>query len=153
MNMNTSKTTVGLAGAAILSLFGGWDRALATLVIFMAIDYITGLIVAGVFKSSPKTQSGALESRAGYKGLFRKGMTLLMVLIATRLDLIMETHFVRDAVVIAYIVNESISIVENAGLMGLPVPQAIIKAIDILKRRSDEKNEIKSENDLERKMR
>ena len=138
MELNFIKGLVGVLGATVASLFGGWDTALATLIIFMAVDYASGIIVAAVFKKSPKTETGTLESRAGFKGLFRKGMTLLIVLIACRLDLIMKTNFIRDAVVIAYIVNETISIVENAGLMGLPVPKAIIKAIDILKRKEDE---------------
>ena len=146
MELNIIKSSIGILGAIITSLFGGWDTALVTLLIFMAIDYISGLIVAAVFKKSPKTETGALESRAGFKGLFRKGMTLLIVLIACRLDLIMHTTFIRDAVVIAYIVNESISIIENAGLMGIPVPKAIIKAIDILKRKEDEKEADKKEN-------
>lgn len=71
---NFIKAVIGIIGATITSLFGGWDTALSTLLIFMAIDYVTGLIVTGVFKKSPKTETGALESRVGYKGLFRKGM-------------------------------------------------------------------------------
>ena len=130
-------TTIGIVGSFIASLFGGWDAALTTLVIFMGIDYVTGLIVAGVFHNSGKTESGALESRAGWKGLCRKGMTLLIVLIACRLDLIMNTNFVRDAVVIGYIANETISIVENAGLMGLPIPSAITKAIEVLTKKKE----------------
>ena len=145
MELNVIKAVIGILGASIASLFGGWDTAMVTLLIFMAIDYISGLIVAAVFKKSPKTETGALESRAGFKGLFRKGMTLLIVLIACRLDLVMHTNFIRDAVVIAYIVNESISIIENTGLMGIPVPKAIIKAIDILKRKEDEKETNKKE--------
>lgn len=67
---------IGIVGGAIASLLGGWDTALQTLIIFMAIDYITGLIVAGVFHTSPKTKTGTLESRAGWKGLCRKGVSL-----------------------------------------------------------------------------
>ena len=134
-------TIFGLIGSFIASLFGGWDAALTTLVIFMGIDYVTGLIVAGVFHNSGKTESGALESRAGWKGLCRKGMTLLIVLIACRLDLIMNTNFVRDAVVIGYIANETISIVENAGLMGLPIPSAITKAIEVLTKKNEKEGE------------
>lgn len=145
MELNFMKGFIGIIGALVASLFGGWDTALVTLLIFMAIDYSSGLIVAAVFKKSPKTETGTLESRAGFKGLFRKGMILLIVLIACRLDLVMHTNFIRDAVVIAYIVNESISITENAGLMGIPVPKAIIKAIDILKRKEDEKETDKKE--------
>ena len=129
---------VGALGAAFASLFGGWDAALQTLIIFMAIDYITGLIVAGVFHTSPKSRTGALESRAGWKGLIRKGETLLIVLVACRLDAVMATSFVRDAVVIGFVCNETLSIIENAGLMGLPIPAALTKAVDILKQRSEE---------------
>ena len=70
---------IGAIGGVIAGLFGGWDAAMQTLVIFMAVDYITGLIVAGVFHASPKTKTGTLESRAGWKGLIRKGETLLIV--------------------------------------------------------------------------
>ena len=134
-------TAFSAVGGFIASQFGGWDAALPTLVIFMGIDYVTGLIVAGVFHNSGKTESGALESRAGWKGLCRKGMTLLIVLIACRLDLIMNTNFVRDAVVIGYIANETISIVENAGLMGLPIPSAITKAIEVLTKKNEKEGE------------
>ena len=134
---DTFCAAVGAIGAAIASLYGGWDAALQTLIIFMAIDYITGLIVAGVFHTSPKTKTGTLESRAGWKGLIRKGETLLIVLVACRLDAVMATSFVRDAVVIGFVCNETLSIIENAGLMGLPIPAALTKAVDILKQRSE----------------
>lgn len=133
---------IGVVGGVISTLYGGWDSALTTLVIFMAIDYITGLIVAGVFKNSEKTDTGALESRAGFKGLCRKGVTLLIVLVACRLDLVIGTTFVKDATVIAFIANETISIIENAGLMGIPIPSVIVKSIDVLKSKAEEeKNE------------
>lgn len=96
-------TYVGLLGGAVAALFGGWDTALQTLVILMAIDYITGLVVAGVFHTSPKTKTGTLESRAGWKGLCRKGVSLLVVLVACRLDAIIGSSFIRDATVIAFI--------------------------------------------------
>lgn len=131
-------TTVGLIGGAIASLYGGWDAALQTLIICMAVDYITGLIVAGVFHASPKTKTGTLESRAGWKGLCRKGMSLLIVLVACRLDAVMGSSFVRDAVVIGFIANETLSIIENAGLMGVPIPKVLARAVDILKQRSEE---------------
>ena len=130
-------TLIGVIGGFIASLFGGWDAALVTLIIFMAIDYITGLIVAGVFHNSEKTANGALESRAGWKGLCRKGVTLLVVLVACRLDLVMGSNFIRDAVIIAFVANETISIIENAGLMGIPIPAAIMRAIDILKNKAE----------------
>lgn len=130
-------TITGVVGSALASLFGGWSTGMITLLIFMAVDYITGLICAGVFKSSAKSKSGGLESRAGWKGLCRKGVTILVVLVAYRLDLLIGTNYIRDAVVIAFCANELISIVENCGLIGLPLPKPITKAIDILRNRSD----------------
>ena len=134
-------TIVGTVGGFIASLFGGWDTALATLLIFMAVDYATGLIVAGVFHKSQKTENGALESRAGWKGLCRKGTSLLVVLVAYRLDLVIGSNFVKDATIIAFIANETISIIENAGLMGAPIPAVIVKAIDVLKQKADDSQE------------
>lgn len=131
-------TSVGAVGGFIASLFGGWDTALVTLIIFMGVDYLTGLIVAGVFHNSEKTASGTLESRAGWKGLCRKGVSLLVVLVACRLDLVMGSDFIRDAVVIAFIANETISIIENAGLMGVPIPAAITRAIDVLNSKAEQ---------------
>lgn len=130
--------TLGVIGSFISGLFGGFDAAMTTLLIFMTIDYITGLIVAGVFHNSNKTANGSLESNAGFKGLIRKGMVLLIVLIGCRLDLIMGTSHIKDAVVIAFIVNELISIVENAGLMGVPMPKAVTKAIELLQHKDTE---------------
>lgn len=132
---------IGLAGGMITNLFGGWNAAILTLIIFMVIDYITGMLTAGVFKKSAKTENGALESRAGWKGICRKGVTLLIVLIAHRLDLVIGSDFIRDVVIIAYIANETVSIIENAGLMGIPVPRVIIRAIEVLKNKTEKESE------------
>ena len=128
-----------VAGGTISQAFGGWDSAMMTLLIFMAIDYLSGLIVAGVFHSSDKSETGTLNSAACWQGLLKKGMTLVIVLVAARLDIVLGTAFVRDAVVIAYIVNETISIIENAGLMGLPVPDVIMQAIEQLQGKHEQK--------------
>ena len=128
-----------IAGGAISQAFGGWDAALITLLLFMAVDYLSGLIVAGVFQASDKSETGALNSIACWQGLLKKSMTLVIVLVAARLDIVLGTAFVRDAVVIAYVVNEAISIIENAGLMGLPVPDAIMSAIEQLQGKNEQK--------------
>lgn len=138
---NAICTGVGVLGSLVASLFGGWTASLTTLLIFMGIDYVTGLVVAGVFHASPKTETGALESRAGLKGLIRKFSMLLFVLIGYRLDVAVGTTYIRDAVCIAFMANELISIVENAGLMGLPIPAVITNAIDILKKKGTDNNE------------
>ena len=125
-------TITGVIGSIITTLFGGWDAGLTTLLIFMVIDYVSGLVVAGVFHNSTKTDSGALESRAGWKGLCRKGMTLLLVIVVYRLELAVDIHYIRDARIRGFIANEAISITENAGLMGIPLHPSLAKAIDIL---------------------
>lgn len=132
-------TGAGVIGGMISQAFGGWDAALITLLLFMAVDYLSGLIVAGVFQASDKSASGSLSSVACWQGLLKKGMTLVIVLVAARLDIVLGTAFVRDAVVIAYIVNETISIIENAGLMGLPVPDVIMSAIEQLQGKHEQK--------------
>lgn len=128
---------IGVAGSVIASAFGGWSASLTTLLIFMGIDYISGLIVAGVFHNSPKTETGTLESRAGLKGLIRKCSMLLFVLIGYRLDVAVGTAYIRDAICIAFMANELLSIVENAGLMGVPIPAVITNAVDILKKKAN----------------
>ena len=135
MTKNILISIIGVIGSAIASAFGGWSTGLTTLVIFMAIDYLTGLIVAGVFHKSTKTETGTLESRAGFKGLCRKGAMLLVVLVAHRLDLAVGTAYIKDAVIIAFMANEAISIIENAGLMGVPMNDTLKNAIDVLQKK------------------
>lgn len=135
MTKNILISIIGVIGSAIASAFGGWTTGLTTLVIFMAIDYVTGLIVAGVFHKSTKTETGTLESRAGFKGLCRKGAMLLIVLVACRLDLTLSTTYIKDAVIIAFMANEAISIIENAGLMGVPMNDTLKNAIDVLQKK------------------
>ena len=132
---------IGAVGGYIAALFGGWDAAIMTLVICMAVDYVSGLVVAGVFHTSAKSEGGALESRAGWKGLCRKGMTMVFVLIACRLELLLGTEYIRDSVIIGFSANEILSIVENAGLMGLPLPAAVTEAVDVLTKKGGKEHE------------
>lgn len=124
-------TAIGVTGSLIAGLFGGFDASMVTLIAFMAIDYVTGLIVAAVRKS-PKTDTGGLSSRIGLKGLAKKCVVLLLVLVAARLDITLGTSYIRDAVCIGFIVNELLSIIENAGLLGVPMPQALKNAVELL---------------------
>lgn len=129
---------IGVVGSVIAEVFGGWDAAMITLVTLMIIDYIMGILVAAVWHKSPKSESGTLESRAGWKGLCRKGVILLIVLIAARLDILLGTsNIVRNAAIIGYSANELISVVENAGLMGVPIPSIVQKAIDVLQKKAE----------------
>ena len=130
-------TGIGIIGAFIASLYGGWTDGMTTLLMFMAIDYIMGLLVAGVWHKSKKTEDGRLESRAGWKGLVRKGVTMLIVLVAARLDMTIGTTVIRDTAVIGFVANEGISIIENAGLMGVPLPAVIVNALEVLKNQAE----------------
>ena len=128
---------VACVGAAIASLFGGWNGAMTTLVILMVIDYVTGIIVAGVFHNSPKCSGGALSSAVGFKGICRKFVILLIVVVACRVDLLLETNIIRDATCIGFCANELVSITENAGLMGIPLPRKLVEAIEVLRGDND----------------
>ena len=134
-------SAVGVVGGIVVNLLGGWDSGLATLFICIVLDYVTGLIVAGVFNNSAKTRNGALESGAGLKGLVRKIMMIALIAVAYRIDILMDTSYVRYTVIIGFICNEVISLIENAGLMGVPIPNVLTKAIDVLKNKGDDKNE------------
>lgn len=141
LSLSKLYAALGVVGSAVASVYGGWSGAMTTLVICMAADYVSGLVVAGVFHKSKKTETGGLESKAGWKGLCRKGMVLLLVLVGYRLDLLSGTSYLRDAICIAFICNEIISITENAGLMGLYIPPVIKNAIEVLKQKGDKSND------------
>ena len=131
----------GVLGAAIAEAVGGWDNAVITLIAFMAIDFVMGLICALFFGKSNKSANGSLSSSACWKGLVKKVCTLLIVVVAQRIDILTGSEYIRNAVVIAFCVSELISICENAGLMGiLPdgVQKILNKAIDVLKNKNDE---------------
>jgi toxin secretion/phage lysis holin len=132
---------VGVLGGAVAKLLGGWTSDMITLLIFMALEFATGLLVAGVFKNSNKSDTGALNSKAGWKGLCKKCITLFFVIIAHRLDIELGTDYIRTSAIFGFIANEAVSIVENAGLMGVPLPKIIIKAIEVLKSEAEGENE------------
>ena len=139
---------VGAVGGFIAMLLGGWDSALATLVIFMGIDFVTGVVTA-VMGKSKHSDSGTLNSKAGWVGLAKKFCILLMVVVGVRIDILVGTNYIRDTVCISFCLNELLSIVENASLMGIPFPPVIKKAIDVLQTkvgRAEEKFEEEDKN-------
>jgi toxin secretion/phage lysis holin len=142
MNWNTLKmiilTTCGTGGSFIINaLLGGWTEDLATLLIFMGIDFAMGLMIAAIWQQSEKSESGALNSISAWKGLCRKGCSLLVIMVAYRLDVTLQVNYIKTAVIIAFIVNEGISIVENYGIMGGPMPSILRTALEILQEKSD----------------
>jgi len=133
--------TIGAAGALIASALGGWDTAIAALSFFIATDYVTGLIVAGVFKTSPKSEHGALDSRISFRGIVKKFMIFVMVAVAYQIDMLLGKEFMRYGVIIAFMANELLSIIENTGLMSIYIPNTLKQAVDILKKREGSKDE------------
>ena len=122
------KAVCGLAacGGAIAGMLGGWDPLLRVLVTLMAADYATGLLVAVMGKSA-KTEYGGLSSKVGAMGLARKGLMLMVVLVAAMVDSVMGTgsDMCRDAACWFYIANEGISVLENVGQAGAPYPEKL----------------------------
>lgn len=139
-------TIVGLIGGFIAAIFGGWDSALVTLVIFMGIDFFTGVVTAAM-KKSKHTESGGLSSKAGWFGLAKKVCTLLLIAVAVRMDIMLGTTYIRDAVCISFCLNELLSIVENTSLMGIPYPPVLKNAIDILQKKTGRTNESEEDED------
>lgn len=127
----------GLISTFVIHYLGGWDFALQTLVMFIVIDYITGMYVAGILHKSPKTKSGGLSSEKGFHGIIKKIMLLVFVAIMYRLDLFFNIDYLRNGTIVAYCVNELISIIENAGIMGVYVPDIVKRGIDLLNREVD----------------
>ena len=128
-------TVIGVIGGFIATMLGGWDSAMVTLIIFMGIDFTTGLIAAAMGKSK-HSKTGRMSSKAGWVGLAKKFCILLMIIVAVRMDVMVGTTYIRDATCIGFCVNELLSIVENTSLMGVPYPPAIKKGIEVLQKRA-----------------
>jgi len=128
-------TALGVVGSFLAAAFGGWDAALAALLVCISVDYISGSVVALVFHKSSKSESGAYNSTYGLKGLCKKGLMLLFVLVAVQIDAVLGADYVRDAVCIGFCSNEVLSITENLGLAGVPMPQAVVNALEQLQKK------------------
>lgn len=117
-------------------LFGGWTPALTVLLCFMVIDFILGFIVS-VMGKSKKSANGNLDSSIGFRGVMKKIIELIAVLIGVLLDELTGQSGFRDLIVMFYIANEGISIVENMGIAGVPLPKKLAKVFAQLKDESD----------------
>lgn len=125
---NVFKTIVATGGAAISYLFGGWSTLLGVLLAFVIIDFASGCAASGV--------EGKLKSKVGLIGIARKVFIFGMVAVAHLVDSVLgDQHLIRDATIFFYLANELLSIIENAGRIGLPVPTPIQRAVEVLKGR------------------
>lgn len=135
---NWMLAAVAAVGSVLANALGGWDVSLQVLMGMMAADCVTGWLVAAVWKRSNKSRSGALDSRAGWKGLCRKGAVFVLVWVAVMLDNALGIRYVRTAVCIFFIGNEGLSLLENLGLMGVPFPAFLKNALETLRDKGDE---------------
>ena len=142
------KAVAGAAGA-VWGLFGGRDTMLTVMLALMAIDYITGLVIVWVGKS-PKTDSGHLSSAVGWAGLAKKAGELLAVIVGVLLDMLaaeqlgLQGAMFRTGMILYIVATEGISVLENLGILGVPLPGFVVKALEQLRDRSDagEKKEV-----------
>ena len=137
--LTLSGVVVCVVGVAT-TLLGGWDVALQALIAFMIIDYMAGLVVAGAFKRSGKSDTGALSSSAARKGIYKKVMQLAFVVIGYFVDTYLGTGIVRNGVILAFMSTELLSIIEHAGVMGVPLPPVLGKALDLLQQKKGDAN-------------
>jgi toxin secretion/phage lysis holin len=133
---------LAVVGGAIAGIFGGWSTLMTILAVAMVLDYISGVLVAALGKSL-KTEGGRIDSKVGFMGLAKKAFIIMIVLVATLLDRAIggDAMVFQTATVCYYIANEGISVVENAGLMGLPVPGVIRRALEQMKDKGEQDDE------------
>lgn len=126
------KSVFGVLGAAASYMWGGFPMVIKLLLVLMVIDFVTGLLAGWAERR--------LSSRIGRQGIARKILTPIMVSVAHFADVALGTGSVfRDGVAFFYVVNEVLSIVENAGRAGLPIPDNFRKAIEILREKGEDK--------------
>ncbi|MED1011443.1 phage holin family protein [Bacillus mycoides] len=133
------KTFIATFGGFCGYFLGGWDTTLKVLVIMAAIDYITGVIAAGY--------NGELKSKVGFKGIAKKVVLFLLVGVAAQLDAAFGSNSaIREATIFFFMGNELLSLLENAGRMGIPLPQALTNAVEILggkQKQEDRRGDVK----------
>ena len=134
---NSVLAAFAAVGTFVVHELGGWDSAMKVLVALMAADYLTGILVASVWHRSNKSKTGALESGACFKGLLKKGMILLLVWLGVLLDSALGAAYIRTAIIIFFIGNEGLSLLENLGLMGVPFPSFFKRALEALREQGD----------------
>lgn len=147
---NVLLTILAWIGGVITAFLGGWDSAIEVLLIMMAIDILTGLTVAMVFRNSKNSTGGSASSRACFKGLLRKVLILVCVGVAVLIDRMIGTPGVcRTAVILFFVANEGLSILENVGLMGVPLPKILKRSLELLKEKAEPDNQSENNHDAD----
>lgn len=140
MDIDKIKIIFSAIVSGIAGLFGGWTLGLTCVLWCMFIDFSMGVINATVFKTSLKTDSGRLSSNEIFKGLLKKCVLLSFIILGYQIDRAFSFTYVKDALCIAVTIGELTSIIENAKLMGVKVPEVLSDLVDVL---SSKQNEIK----------
>ncbi|OPA76608.1 holin [Paenibacillus selenitireducens] len=135
MTMETVlKWCVALITSSVTYFYGGWSAVLGALLAFVIFDYITGVVAAG--------SSGELKSKKGLIGIARKVFIFAMVAVGHLVDGILgDSHMLRDTIAYFYIANEVLSIIENGGRLGVPIPPVIVQAVEVLRGKGGAKND------------
>ncbi|MPM18016.1 hypothetical protein SDC9_64417 [bioreactor metagenome] len=136
MGVQSSKNIVLSMLAVLGAAFGGWSGTNGLLFICMAVDYGSGLMV-GATGNSPKTEGGGLSSKVSFTGICRKMLIILLLIIANYADKALGVDYIRNATCYFFIGNEALSIFENAGLLGLPIPPKIKSVFEMLREKGN----------------
>lgn len=127
---------IAALGGGIAAIFGGWSQCLIVLLFCMIIDFATG-ITGALMNKSLKTETGGINSKVTWKGIIKKITTLLIVALAYQLDQLLGTVIIQSACIYGFIFNEVTSIIENTAIIGVPMPNIIMKALDMIKAKED----------------
>lgn len=131
---NIISITTGTIGSLLINLIGKPTDDLNILIVLMIIDLVVGFLISAIWKKSSKTDSGKLSSTVMFKGIIKKFFTLVIVVIAFQLDKLLVMNVIRHIVIIAFIVEELLSITENISITGIKIPAIITKALDVLEK-------------------
>lgn len=124
----------GAIGSLLINLIGKPTDDLIILIVLMIVDLIVGFLISAIWQKSTKTDSGKLSSKVMFKGIVKKFFTLVIVVIAFQLDKLLTMNVIRHIVIIAFIVEEVLSITENIAITGIKIPTIITKALDVLEK-------------------
>ena len=125
---------IGALTTGLLKVIGEPTQDLKILLLLMVIDLIVGFTVSAVWHKSSKTKSGKVSSKVMFKGIVKKILTLVLVVVAYQIDILLGYDVIRHIAIIAFIVQEIISIIENIAITGIKSPEIITKALDVLER-------------------
>lgn len=131
---NIVSVTTGAIGSLLINLIGKPTDDLIILIVLMIIDLVVGFLISAIWQKSTKTDTGKLSSGVMFKGIIKKFFTIVIVVIACQLDILLAMNVIRHIVIIAFVVEEILSITENIAITGIKIPTIITRALDVLEK-------------------